>query len=131
MQLISSAQVEVLQSVAEALQAKGLSEESRALRGVVSAVRGSSDEYSAPEAAEILGVTPQTIRNWVRGSVIPGRRDATRHYWVPKQALAGAVALRAASPEQAVDVIDEEIDAEIAAVRAARRTCDGHPRQAA
>ena len=122
MHVITNEQVTTLERVASRLEATGLSEESRLIRDVLSSVQAHDAEYSAAEAAEILGVTPQTIRNWVRGGIIPGRQDLTRHFFVPKQALEGALALLSALPEHPLEISDAEVDAEIEAVRAERRT---------
>ena len=51
----------------------------------------------ASTASEILAVTPQTVRNWVRGGILSGRQALP-------DAPAGAIP-------------DEKIDAEIEAVR--------------
>ena len=122
MQVLSQEQVAALRSVAEALESKGIDYEAQVLRGVLASVEGEAgDEFTAAEAAAILGVTQQTIRNWVRGKIVPGRQDPTRHFFVSKEALRGAQALRSALPQQTLDATDDEIDTEIEAVRAERR----------
>lgn len=72
--------------------------------------------------ARILGVTPQTVRNWVRGGVLPGRRDQTGHFYVHAKALTHALEMQAAfATAPRVEITGAEIDAEIEAVRAERR----------
>jgi hypothetical protein len=112
-----------LGTVAERLDAKGLTDESQILRQVLAELQRAPREVPASTAAEILEVTPQTIRNWVRGGILPGRRDRTGHVYVPLDALESSLRLRQVLPDRpAGTVTDEEIDAEIEAVRAERRT---------
>lgn len=76
----------------------------------------------ASTAAEILRVTPQIIGNWVRGGILPGRWDRSGDCYVSLDALEPAIRMRQAWPDPpARQFTDEEIDAEIEAVRAERR----------
>lgn len=77
---VTHEQVEALDRVAERLDARGLRDESKVLRQVVEQVQGAPREVPASTAAEILHVTPQTIRNRVRGEILPGRQDSTVHF---------------------------------------------------
>jgi hypothetical protein len=120
--LVTQEQIDVLSAVAEQLDAKGLADESRLLRDVLAQLERMPREVPASAAAEILEVTPQTIRNWVRGRILPGRQDRTGHFYVSLDALEPALRLRQILPDGPADTItDEEIDAEIEAVRAERR----------
>ena len=71
------------------------------------------------QAAKILGVTPQTVRNWVKRGILPGQADASGHIFVEAKALQNTVDLSAALPEWEGEPIGEdEINAQIAALRA-------------
>ena len=120
--VVTSEQMETLCAVAERLDARGLEDESRMLREVLAQVEQAPREAPASTAAAILEVTPQTVRNWVRRGLLPGRRDPTGHFYVSLDALETASRLRQALPDQPTGAItDQEIDAEIDAVRADRR----------
>lgn len=115
-------QVETIVSVANELEGKGLVEESRRLRDLLAEFEKRPKEVSASTAARILEVTPQTVRNWVRGGVLPGHRDQTGHFYVQATALTHALELQAAfATAPRVEITGAEIDAEIEAVRAERR----------
>lgn len=118
---VTHEQVEALDRVAERLDARGLRDESKVLRQVVEQVQGAPREVPASTAAEILHVTPQTIRNRVRGEILPGRQDSTGHFWVSLDALEPTIRLNELMPdvpEELAAISDEEINAEIEAVRA-------------
>lgn len=84
-------------------------------------LEGTPTEVPASKAAEILIVTPQTIRNWVRAGILPGRRDSTGHYFVPLDVLEPAIQMKQLMPDVPDGTYsDEEIDAAIDAVRARR-----------
>jgi hypothetical protein len=120
--LITREQIETLGAVAERLDAQGLRDESRMLREVLVQLERTPREVPASTAAEILEVTPQTVRNWVRGGILPGRRDRTGHFYASLEVLGPALRLRQVLPDApAGTVTDEEVDAEIESVRAARR----------
>jgi len=120
--LVTREQIAALADVAARLDAKGLADESRRVRAVLAQLELASQEVPASTAAEILAVTPQTVRNWVRGGLLPGRRDRTSHFYVPVDALEPAIRLREVLPDQPTGPItDEDIDAEIEAMRRERR----------
>ncbi len=120
--LVTHEQLVTLKALADRLDAKGIAYESRVLREVLAQLQAGQREVSASVAAEILEVTPQTIRNWVRGGILPGRRDRTGRFSVSLDALEPAIRMRQAWPDPpARQFTDEEIDAEIEAVRAERR----------
>jgi hypothetical protein len=121
--LVSQEQIEALSAVLERLDAKGLHEESRTLREVVAQLKAKPQEVPASTAAEILRVTPQTVRNWVRSGTLPGRRDPTGHFYVRLDTLEPAIRLNQLMPDVPTGTYtDEEIDAAIEAVRARRRS---------
>jgi helix-turn-helix protein len=122
--VVTREQIEVLGAVAERLEARGLKDEGRMLREVLAQVQSTPREVPASTAAEILRVTPQTVRNWVRGGILPGRQDRTGHFHVSLDALEPTIRLNRLMPnvpEELATISDDEIDAEIQAVRAARR----------
>jgi hypothetical protein len=119
---VTEEQARKLQEVAERLEAQGLREESDVLHAFLAEIDGQSARVGTAEAAGILAVTQQTIRNWVRAGILAGDRDATGRIYVSREALAPAMRMRRAMPDVAEETVsDEEIDAEIAAVRAERR----------
>jgi hypothetical protein len=79
-----------------------------------------SSELRPRDAAAVLHVTPQTIRNWVKRGVLSGRIDEASHVFVDAAALQPAIERDAALPylpDSAPDFSIEEINAEIAAFR--------------
>ena len=126
---VTDEQARKLSWVAEQLKDRGLCEESDVLRAVLDEMNAQSARISTAEAAEILAVTQQTIRNWVRAGLLTGGRDATGHFYVDPEALASAIRMRQALPDAADGTItDDEIDAEIASVRDERRATTGSTR---
>lgn len=122
--VVTREQIETLGAVAERLEAGGLKDDSRILHEVLAQIERTPREVPASTAAEILHVTPQTIRNWVRGGILPGRRDRTGHFYVSLDALEPTIRLNQLMPsvsEELAAISDDEIDAEIQAVRAERR----------
>jgi hypothetical protein len=122
--LVTREQIEMLGAVAERLEASGLKEDSRILQEVLAQLERTPREVPASTAAEILHVTSQTIRNWVRGGILPGRQDRTGHFYVSVDALEPTIRLNQLMPnvsEELAATSDDEIDAEIQAVRAGRR----------
>lgn len=125
--LLTQVELDELMDLATRLGSKGLDEESQRLRGVLGRLDTGPDAVSAATAAEILAVTPQTVRNWVRAGILGGHRDDTGHFYVKVDELESAVRMRRAAPDVSPrSFADEEIDAEIAAVRSSRR----HPPRA-
>jgi hypothetical protein len=120
--LVTQEQLEALGAVAERLDARGLEDESRMLREVLVQLRRTQRDVPATTAAEILDVPPETIGNWVRRGILPGRWDRAGHCYVSVEALEPTLRMRRVLPDTPAGTItDEEIDAEIDAVRAARR----------
>ena len=116
--LLTREQIEALDGVAARLDARGLADEGRIVREVLAQLEHAPRQVPAAEAARILAVTPQTVRNWVRGGVLPGRRDRTGHFYVELDALEPALRLRHVLPDApAGKISDAEIDAEIEAAR--------------
>jgi predicted site-specific integrase-resolvase len=117
-------QLDQLQALIARLERYGVVDEAQSLREVVHAITNGRREVPASVAARILHVTPQTIRNWARAGILAGRQDQTGHFYVSLDELEPAVQLDLAKPELPLeldDITDEEIAAEIAAVRAERR----------
>jgi excisionase family DNA binding protein len=121
--VVTEEQVKTLHVVVERLQERGLLWESEALRKVLDQVERPKAGLSTGEAARLLHVTPQTIRNWVRAGVLAGWKDTTTgHVFVSRESLIPALVQRRVLPDASVpDVSDAEIAAEIAAVRTERR----------
>jgi hypothetical protein len=122
--VLTQDQLGQLEALARRLDAHGLGDEGQALRAVAESVRRSTREVPASVAAAILHVTPQTVRSWVRSGILAGRQDPTGHFLVAVDSLEPTLALDLAHPDvpnQLANVSDEEINAEIDAVRAARR----------
>ena len=92
------------------------------LREVLAQVRRTQRDVPASTAAEILDVPSETIRNWVRRGILSGQWDRAGHCSVSLDAIEPTLRMRRVLPDTpAGTVTDEEIDAEIDAVRAARR----------
>lgn len=122
--LVNQEQIETLSAIVERLDAGGFAEEGRMLREVVAQLGASQQEVPPSTAAKILRVTPQTVRNWVRAGIVPGRRDRTGHFHVRLDALEPTIRLNQLMPsveKNLATITDEEIEAEIQAVRAARQ----------
>jgi hypothetical protein len=125
MSVLTHEHIAELADVASRLDAKGLADESRRVRAVLAQLESAPREVPAAAAAEMLAVTPQTVRNWVRGGVLPGRRNRTGHFLVPVGAIESAMHLREVLPDQPSGLVaDEVIDAEIDAVRRERKERD-------
>jgi hypothetical protein len=122
--VLTQEQLTQLETLARRLDAHGLDDESQALRALADSVRRSKRDVPASVAAAILHVTPQTVRNWVRSGILAGRQDPTGHFLVAVDSLEPTIALDLAHPDvpdELANVSDEEINAEVDAVRAARR----------
>lgn len=120
--LVTQEQIDDLLDLATRLKVKGLEEESQWLAQVLDDLRAGSDSIPASMAAEILAVTPQTVRNWVRAGIIDGHTDDTGHFYVNAGQLESAIRIRRALPRPSPrSVAETEIDAEIAAVRSTKR----------
>ena len=121
--VLTEREMNSIRRLAERLEKKGLAAEGRRLRSIISP-EGEKNELKASEAAAVLHVTSQTIRNWVRSGLLDGRVDHTGHIFVPVSALRPAIEMDAAMPYRsasAPEIADDEILAEIAAYRSERR----------
>lgn len=121
--VLTERELNAIRKLAERLEKKGLRDEGRKLRSIINADVGRK-ELKASEAAAVLGVTPQTVRNWVRSGLLNGRVDHTRHIFVQASALGPAIEMQAAMPYRSRfegEVAEGDILAEIAAYRAERR----------
>ncbi len=119
--LLTEDQIDELTELATSLDRKGLREEGRRLRSVLGRLPAGNDSVPASIAAEVLSVTSQTIRNWVRAGIVAGYRDDTGHFHVKAGELEAAIRLRGALPNTPpLPVTEAEIDAEIAAFRAGK-----------
>ena len=124
--VVTGVQLRALREVAVRLDEQGLHAESGTILGVVDAVARKRVGASTGEAAHVLGVTQQTVRNWVRAGVLAGWCDETGHFLVAPDALALARTMRGVLAEtHRTEVSEGEIDVEIAAVRAERRRRSG------
>lgn len=120
--LVTQEQLETLRAVTERLDARGLEDETRMLREVLAQLRHTERDVPASMAAEILDLSPETICNWVRRGILAGRSDQAGRCFVSLEALEPTLRMRRVLPDAPAGTItDEEIDAEIDAVRAARR----------
>lgn len=89
------------------------------------------ETLTTSQVARIVGVTPQTIRNWVDWGWIPSRRRHSRgRREIPPEALDGLLAFRAANPiKPSTGLTDGQIDAAIGDYRAAKTVGSaGHQR---
>src|SRR5512146_2349557 len=120
--VLTERELRSIEDVAERLERQGLAAESEILRHIVRA-GGDRREVRASVAAEILHVSSQTIRNWVKEGRLPGRIDQSGHILVRVKALEPAVELDRVmphEPESAPDVSVDEVLREIEAHRAER-----------
>jgi DNA-binding transcriptional regulator YiaG len=121
--VLTQRELNAIRKLAERLEKKGLAAEGRKLRSIISPDR-ERIELKASEAAAILRVTPQTVRNWVRSGLLSGRVDRTGHILVQVAALRPAIDMEAAMPYRSRSegkITDDEILEEIAAHRSERR----------
>ncbi len=93
----------------------------RIIRRLMKAIAsGSSDEtkayFSPAEAARILDVTPQTVRNWADRGWLPCQRTYGKARRIPRAALASAQALSRPrppvpdiSPEQLAEIVGHDV----------------------
>jgi excisionase family DNA binding protein len=95
------------------------------VRKLVGPARGN---LSTREVAEFLGVTPQTVRNWVDRGWLEGSRHRLGRRQIPIEALSAVIEMRAAQRRIVREPWTEsEIDALLAEARSARSTDAGHP----
>lgn len=112
---------QVARRTAEELRQRGEHERAEAIEALIEAARDeaipSLDLLTSTQAGELLGVTGQTIKNWVREGRLMGYRVGGR-IMVPKEVVAEYVRRARASLD-----LEEISDAE-----AARLVADGHSR---
>ena len=114
--VLTKRELRSMEQLAERLESRGMARESETLRSILR-VAGERSEVRASVAAEIFGVTPQTIRNWVKAGVIAGRIDDTGHVFVSVEALKAVFEMEAATPQRpssapelTMDEIQEMVD---------------------
>jgi excisionase family DNA binding protein len=112
--------VRAAKSLLARLRQSGDEQGARAVDALLREVAGPTvprlDYYTAPEAGELLGVTGQTIKNWVGQGRIPGYRIGNRIV-VPREAVEEYVRQAGAS----LDLDDLTNDEAASAVEEGRR----------
>lgn len=122
LRLVTQDEIDELADLARRLDSKGLDEESRRLKNLLGRLKAEPDAVPASTAAAIVAVTPQTVRSWIRAGILGGYRDDTGHFFANLMELESAIRMRRTQPEPPSHMLPEaDIDAEIEAVRAARR----------
>ncbi len=101
------------------LEAQGLRDEARVMLDLIAEVQALQPQserqfYTTPEAGRLIGVTPQTIKNWVARGLLAGYRLGGRIV-IPRAALdeyreLGA-AMRAIDPLPPIEEIVRDIRA--------------------
>jgi len=108
--MISQNTLEIAQRTVEELRRRGEHEQAQAIEALVEASRDetlpSLDLLTSTKAGELLGVSGQTIKNWVRQGRLQGYRVGGR-IMVPKEIVADYVRRARQSLELAV-LSDEE-----------------------
>jgi excisionase family DNA binding protein len=115
--VISEDTLQIAQRTAEDLRQRGEYERAGAIQALVEAAREdalpSLDLLTSTEAGELLGVSGQTIKNWVRQRQLQGYRVGGR-IMIPKDVVADYVRrarqsleLDALSDEEAADLVKE------------------------
>lgn len=107
--MIPDETLQIARETAEELRQRGEPERARAIEALVEAAHEdavpSLDLFTSTEAGELLGVTGQTIKNWVRQGQLRGYRIGGR-ILVPKDEVADYV--RQARRSLELDVISDE-----------------------
>ena len=94
------------------------------VRTLVGPARGN---LSTSEAAEFLGVTPQTVRNWVDRGWLEGTRHRLGRRQIPIEALSAAIEMRAAQRRIVREHLTEsDLDARLAEARGVTVADAGH-----
>jgi excisionase family DNA binding protein len=118
--MISSRTLSLARETAKDLRSRGDTEKAQAIEALVDASARESiapiDFLTTTEAGEILGVTGQTIKNWIRDGRIEGFRIGGR-FMVPRNAVADYVRRAGASLD-----LEEVSDDEAAELVAKSRT---------
>ena len=108
--MVTQDTIQLARATAAELRERGEKERARAIDALVEAVRQeaipSLDLLTSGEAGNLLGVTGQTVKNWVRHGRLPGFRIGER-IMVPKKAVADYVQ-RAKRSLDLDEVTDEE-----------------------
>jgi len=115
--MISQETLQSARQTAEELRRRGQFERAQAIESLVEAAREdaipSLDLLTSREAGELVGVTGQTIKNWVRQGRLEGYRVGSR-IMIPKNVVADYVSrahqlleLEAISDEEAASLVEE------------------------
>jgi excisionase family DNA binding protein len=107
--MISDKTLQIARRTAEELRQRGEDEPAQAIEALVDAAQPdalpSLDLLTTTVAGDVLGVSGQTIKNWVRQGQLPGYRVGGR-IMVPRDVLAEYV--RRARRSLELDVISDE-----------------------
>ena len=115
--MVTRETLRLAQTATEELRQRGEHDRAKAIDALVEASRDEAlptlDVLTSSEAGDVLGVTGQTIKNWIRQGRLAGYRVGSR-IMVPKEALAdyvcrarGALDLDDVSDEEAADLVAE------------------------
>lgn len=109
-------------AVQRQLAARGLAEEATVVATLIQELAAARPEttrpyYTVSEAATLVGVSRQTIKNWIARGLLEGSRLGGR-YIIPRGALSGMAALAEAS--QAIGPLPDR-ETIIEAIRAGRK----------
>jgi len=115
--MISQETLQSARRTAEELRQRGQLERAHAIESLVEAAREDAiptlDLLTSREAGELVGVTGQTIKNWVRQGRLEGYRVGSR-IMIPKNVVADYVSrarqsleLDAISDEEATGLVEE------------------------
>jgi excisionase family DNA binding protein len=115
--MISEETLQIARRTAEELRQRGEDERAQAIEALVDAAQQdvvpSLDLLTTTEAGDVLGVSGQTIKNWVRQGHLKGFRVGAR-IMVPKDAVddyvrraRGSLDLEAISDEEATRLVEE------------------------
>ena len=115
--MISEETLQIARRTAEELRQRGGDERAQAIEALVDAAQQdtlpSLDLLTTTEAGNVLGVSGQTIKNWVRQGQLQGYQVGSR-IMVPKETVAeyvrrarGSLELDVISDEDAASLVDE------------------------
>lgn len=95
-------------------------EAAAALRRLLEALQASAADFcSTGEAAQVFGVTQQTVRNWVDRGWLPGSRLEGGHRMIPRAAVERAAGFLS-PPAQRAELSESQLQALIQAPRRKR-----------